>query len=409
MTRRNGRPRAAAEHATGGQEHRSAAVVPAPAGTGRPNTAALILGGIVILALGALAIAQGAAPAMADGTSLWLVFLTGLLAGGLTCLAVQGGLLANTVAQRGRATGEDAAMPAGSAGPIAMFLAAKLVTYTLLGALLGFFGSAVGLSPTARGWLQLAAGLFMLGAAGQLLDLHPVFRRFSLQPPRWLQRRIRREAKRDNLFAPALLGALTVFIPCGTTQAMMVAAVGTGSPARGALIMFPFVLGTTPLFFTLGYLATRLGTALRGAFMRVAAVVVAVLAALSLWSGAALVGVPLSVAALLPGDSGPPATPVAAVAPDRGGAAVQEIVVRAEPRAYVPSRLQFKVGEPARLKVVTGQKVGCTSVFTIPALSVERALPRSGEATIAIPTDKPGKIRFTCGMGMYSGTIEVVS
>ena len=408
MTRRNGRPHAAIQRVTGREERRPVAAAPSPARTGKPNTAALVLGGVVLLALGALAAAQGTPAAGADGTSLWLVFLTGLLTGGLTCLAVQGGLLASTVAQRSHLAGQGQGSPAGQALPIAMFLAAKLVAYTALGGLLGLFGSAVGLSPTARGWLQMAAGLFMLGVAGQLLDLHPAFRYFSLQPPRWLQRRIRRESKRDALFAPAVLGAMTVFIPCGTTQAMMVAAVGTGSPARGALVMFAFVLGTTPLFFALGYLATRLGAALQGAFTRVAAVAVLVLAALSFWSGATLAGPPLAVPAFLAGDPGPPATPALVAPAGQGGAAVQEVVVRAEPRAYRPSRVQFRVGEPARLRVVTGQQVGCTSVFTIPGLGVERALPRSSEATFDIPTDKPGKVRFTCGMGMYSGTIEVV-
>lgn len=201
------------------------------------------------------------------------------------------------MAQRAHVAERGGAAPAGLALPIALFLAAKLAAYTALGGLLGLFGAAVGLSPVARGWLQLATGLFMLGVAAQLLDLHPAFRYFSLQPPRWLQRRIRRASQRDALFAPAVLGAMTVVIPCRATQAMMVAAVGSGSPTRGALIMFAFVLGTSPLFFALGYLATRLGEGLRGAFTRVAAVVVAVLAALSLWSGATLVGVPPGVAA----------------------------------------------------------------------------------------------------------------
>ena len=82
--------------------------------------------------------------------------------------------------------------------------------------------------------------------------------------------------------------------------------------------------------------------------------------------------------------------------------------MRAEPRAYVPNRMQLKAGQLARPKVVTGQQVGCTSVFTIPSLGVQQVLQRNGEATFDIPTDRPGKIRFTCGMGMYSGTIEVV-
>ena len=407
MTRGNGRPRAAATGATDSRQ-RPVVVAPPPARAGKPQTAALVLGGVALLALGALVVAQGTPVAVADGTSLWLVFLTGLLTGGLTCLAVQGGLLASTIAQRGHLAERGAGGPAGQAAPIALFLVAKLAAYTLLGGLLGLFGSAVGLSPVTRGWLQMAAALFMLGVAGQLLDVHPVFRHFSLQPPKWLQRRIRRESKRDALLAPAALGALTVFIPCGTTQAMMVAAVGTGSPTRGALVMFAFVLGTSPLFFALGYLATRLGATLRGAFTRVAALAVMVLAALSFWSGAALAGAQLTLPSLVADETGPPATPAMVVAAGQGEAAVQEVVVRAEPRAYVPNRVQFKMGQPAQLRVVTGQQVGCTSVFTIPSLGVERALPRNGAATVAIPTDRPGKVRFTCGMGMYSGTVEVV-
>ncbi len=407
MMRKDGRPRAGTQRAArtpGGQAPAAAAPSAAPA---TPTLLALALGGLGLLALGALAFGPGVPIAAADGASLPLVFLTGLLAGGLTCLAVQGGLLATTVARGGPAPGDGAAAPAGRAAPLAMFLGAKLVAYTVLGGLLGLLGMRVGLTPVARGWLQVAAGLFMLGVAGQLLDLHPVFRRVGFQPPRWLQRRLRREARRDSLFAPAALGALTVFIPCGTTQAMLVAAVGTGSPTRGALVMFAFVLGTTPLFFALGYLATRLGAALQGTFTRVAAVVVAVLAAFSLWSGMALAGVPLP--ARTETVAAPPAVAAAATgATAAGGGAVQEVVVRAEPRAYAPNRVQFTAGQPARLTVVTGQQLGCTSVFTIPTLNIERALPRNGAATFDIPTDRPGKVRFTCGMGMYSGTIEVV-
>ena len=52
---------------------------------------------------------------------------------------MQGGLLATTIAQR------EANAYSGRAAPIAMFLAAKLVAYTVLGALLGWFGAAIGL------------------------------------------------------------------------------------------------------------------------------------------------------------------------------------------------------------------------------------------------------------------------
>ena len=51
-----------------------------------------------------------------------------------------------------------------------------------------------------------------------------------------MRRWIRRKAKgQETWFSPLFLGALTVFIPCGVTQAMMATALGTGSAAMGAV------------------------------------------------------------------------------------------------------------------------------------------------------------------------------
>src|SRR3989344_3924431 len=117
------------------------------------------------------------------------------------------------------------------------FLVTKLITYTVLGVLLGWMGSKVQLNLTGQAVLQMA---------GALLDAHPFFRHFVIQPPRFLTRWIRGQSKSGELFAPAILGAATVFIPCGTTQAMMALAVGTGNPVWGAAVMAAFVIGTRP-------------------------------------------------------------------------------------------------------------------------------------------------------------------
>lgn len=326
-----------------------------------------------------------------DTSSLLVIFFTGLTTGGLTCLAVQGGLLATTIAQR------EGEAYSGRAAPIVLFLAAKLVAYTLVGALLGWFGGAIGLTPTIQGWLQVAIGLFMLGVALQMLNVHPIFRHFSVQPPRFVTRWIRRESRSSSLLAPVVLGALTVFMPCATTQAMMLAAVASGSAAAGATIMFAFILGTTPLFFSLGYLATRLNAALQGWFTRLAAVAIILLAIVSIAAGLSVLGAPVPDLAAFT------ARPIAAATTG----SVQEIVVRADPTAYVPNRVVFKVGQPARLRLMTGDRLGCTSSFMIPALGYHKILAKNQQAVFDIPTDKPGKIPFICSMGMYRGVIEV--
>lgn len=69
--------------------------------------------------------------------------------------------------------------------------------------------------------MQTVAVIFMVGTALNMLNVHPIFRYFIIPPPRFITRKIRNQSKSQDVFAPALLGAFTVFIPCGATQAMM--------------------------------------------------------------------------------------------------------------------------------------------------------------------------------------------
>ncbi|MEJ5225830.1 MAG: sulfite exporter TauE/SafE family protein, partial [Anaerolineales bacterium] len=163
-----------------------------------------------------------------------LAFITGLTTGGLSCLAVQGGLLASSLAHQieqhmltaPAAPAKKGKHPARAARPntalpISLFLIAKLAAYTLLGALLGWLGAFLTFDPITRAVLLIAIGVFMLGNALRMLNVHPVFRYFTFEPPRFITRFIRRTAKGTDTTTPLVLGALTVFIPCGVTQAMM--------------------------------------------------------------------------------------------------------------------------------------------------------------------------------------------
>src|SRR5258708_17269556 len=116
-----------------------------------------------------------------------------------------------------------------------------------------------------------------------------------------MTRFIRRYAKNNasTVATPLFLGTLTIFIPCGVTQAMMVLAVGTGSPLLGAAIMFAFILGTTPVFFGLAYVATRLGEVLHTRFLQLAGAVVLILGLVSIEGGLNLMGSPYSFSNLL--------------------------------------------------------------------------------------------------------------
>lgn len=338
--------------------------------------------------------------------NLLVAFLTGLTTGGLSCLAVQGGLLASSLAQeiekeyqpRSKyGKGRSKVLPRPNTGlPILLFLGAKVAAYTLLGLLLGWVGSMLQLSPMMRAVLLIGIGIFMLGNALRMLDIHPIFRHFVIEPPRFLTRFIRRTSKNgDTLAAPLFLGALTVFIPCGVTQAMMAVAMGTGNPLQGAAIMFAFTLGTSPVFFAVAYLATQIGARLESWFLRFTAIVVLVLGLISVNSGLTLAGSPLSVTNLF--QSAPQATPAPAS---------DALTLAARNNGYYPNLLLAKAGLPISLTLVTDGTRSCSRSFVMPALNIQRVLPETGSVRIELPAQAAGeKVYFSCSMGMYSGWI----
>lgn len=372
---------------------------------------------------------------------IFIAFITGLTTGGLSCLAVQGGLLAGSLAnqieqdlvnapvvpmRKGKKSAQS--VPAtNTALPILLFLAAKLVAYTLLGALLGLLGSFLTFDPFTRAVLLFAIGIFMVGNALRMLNVHPVFRYFAVEPPKFITRAIRRTAKGTDPVTPLFLGALTVFIPCGVTQAMMAAAIGTGNMAMGAALMAAFILGTSPVFFAVAYFAAQLGKRLEGLFMRFVAVVVLVLGLLTIESGLNLIGSPVSFAALTrglhtqaqpapavqfvpatqpaPADAGSPAQP-ALPAIESPAQTAATLVLNVQNNGYSPDRLNAPADTPISLNLVTQNTRSCARDFVIPALKVYQLLPQTGSVPVEIPPQPAGSVmRFTCSMGMYTGEI----
>ncbi len=339
------------------------------------------------------------------------IFLTGLLVGGLTCMAVQGGLLAATIAEREEEKLKEG-VKKGNTIPILSFLIAKLTAYTILGFLLGYLGSAFQLSLTARTIMQIAVGIFMVGTALNILDVHPIFRYFVIQPPRFLTRLVRNQSKSKDFFAPALLGAFTVFIPCGTTQAIMALAIASGNPLHGAAILFAFILGTSPIFFVLGYFATKLGDAFHRQFMRFAAFSIIVLAIFNINNAMALTGSNFTVEKLWTGlwcAVTSCNSVVEAKVADNTTQAVNEPTISIEGRGYNPNNLTVKAGSKVTLHLVNNGGVGCTQAFTIPKFGIQKIIPLGFSDTVQFTApSQPGQIPFMCSMGMFRGVINVI-
>ena len=359
--------------------------------------------------------------------NLFAVLLTGLFAGGVSCAAVQGGLLAGLVMRQRQPS---TTAPAESARvatipprpnqrwaddllPVAGFLSGKLLSHTALGAVLGALGTTMQMSVGIRTMAQIAAGVLVVVFGLAQLGV-PGFRGVVIEPPASWSRFVRGRARSSSAIAPAVLGVVSVLIPCGVTLSVEALALTSGSPLAGAAIMAVFVLGTAPLFTVLGYVARKAAGAWRGRLATATGLVVLAMGVYTLNGGLELSGSPLAASRLAEA-LGVGAEPVTAAAAPEDAPPVsmsadgtQRVIVTAVAGAYEPGNIQVQAGTNTRLVVRSQDATGCVRAFVIPSRRLQRILPTDGDTVIDLGVLKPGRLDYSCGMGMYTGRLTIV-
>lgn len=157
----------------------------------------------------------------------------------------------------------------------------RVLTYALLGTLAGAFGYALFLARGAQlavsfglGLVLTALGIALCGGVRRsVLDRMPV--------PKRLQRALAAVVGRPGPLAAGALGMLNGLLPCGLVLALLVQAAAAGSPARGALTMAAFGLGTFPALALVVGVGQRWSAARRVRVQRWAGVFVIALGALT--------------------------------------------------------------------------------------------------------------------------------
>lgn len=337
--------------------------------------------------------------------NLWVIFLTGLTIGGLTCLAVQGGLLATVIAAREEETKTNSKKHALYA--TAVFLVTKFIAYAFLGFILGGFGGAINISGNVQTIMQALAGIYMIAVALNLLNIHPIFRYVIIQPPRFLTRLVRNQSKSKDIFAPAILGAMTIFIPCGTTLAMEALAISSANAFVGASIMMTFVLGTIPLFLGIGFLTSVLGEAFKTKFLKLAAVAIIYLGLTSINGSLVALGSPLTLQTITEN------FPISLNTDNNKNLAEnvttsQNVNILITSNGYYPNYFRVKKDEVVTINLTSKDAYSCASAFRIPSLGIAKNLKSDDTQTIIFTPQKSGRLAFSCSMGMYTGIIEVI-
>lgn len=298
--------------------------------------------------------------------------------------------------------------------PNLAYQAAKIVSYMLVGLLLGAVGSAFDLD-AIRPYVMLVAGAFMIVLALGMTGRVPWAARFTPRPPKFLVRAftaVRRKAvtdaehDRSTLATPITFGLLTGLMPCAPLMAAQLNAAASGSAVNGAIAMFAFGLGTAPLMLGFGTASSLIPRRWKERVMVVLAVVVLVFGVTYLNRGAMLLGSPVtlqSVKTAVVGGEQTAATGEFATGAD----GVVEVPLAIANVQFQPATVDIPADVPVRLVVDRQEANACSDQLAVPQLGVLVDLAPNAVTVVELPAAEAGAYTLTCGMGMMSGQLRV--
>ena len=347
-----------------------------------------------------------------SSTSSVMTFLGfGLLAGLSSCAALVGGIILSMSKQWSSLYSQEQTISQ-KLQPHIMFNAGRVISYAVLGGVLGIIGSKLQISPQFTGYLVIGISFLMIALGLQMLGVK-AFRKFQITAPKSATRYIANEKNFQGKQMPFIMGALTFFLPCGFTITAQSLALLSGNAFSGALIMGAFALGTVPSLLFIGLSSVKFSSKphLAERFAKVAGFLVLFFALYNVSNQATVLGFTGfdNIVALSQTQS--------------QGAKVDEndlpqiidgkqvIKMTAYSSKDVPNSFKVRVGVPVIWEITADRTAGgCNgsiisnslfsgSIDLIPGqLSVKEFTPK-----------KTGKFRFSCQMGMISGIIEVVN
>jgi sulfite exporter TauE/SafE len=333
--------------------------------------------------------------------SYGLVFVIGLVASVSSCIAVTGGLLVAVAAKYNETTVN--LTPMRRIKPLIYFNVGRVLSYTLLGGVIGALGSTLTLSPEVTGALTIIASAVMILLGLQMLKLLPALTRFLPTMPKAVGHYIHDLAERDANGGAFVLGAATFFLPCGFTQALQLYVLAKAGFTVGALTMLAFSLGTLPALLSLSAVSSLATGSLQRHFLKFAGTAVIVLGIANIQYGLVLSGSAMNAAPAVATN----VSATAAAAPIETSKSQQTedkqiVVMRIEGYSYIPSQFTVKEGVPVEWRIDASEAAGCGRILIAPGLGVRKLLSNNSTTMISFIPPYAGEFGFNCGMGMMT-------
>lgn len=210
-------------------------------------------------------------------------FVVGIVASLSTCMAVVGGLVLSLSATFAK-TGD-------KIKPQLMFHGGRIVSFFVLGGVLGLLGSAFTLNNSWTFIPGLIVGIVMLILGVNLLDVFPWAKKLQPGMPKFLSKHAIGVSKFNHMFTPLLVGIATFFLPCGFTQSMQFYALSTGNFMAGGLTMLTFALGTLPVLALISFSSFSIQKSTKaGIFFKSAGLIVIAFALFNLVNSLVVIG-----------------------------------------------------------------------------------------------------------------------
>ncbi len=333
-------------------------------------------------------------PLAAEGMGYGMLFLVGLMTS-IHCVAMCGGIcLSQSIPTEGAAPSERRLYVL---KPSLLYNLGRVLSYTLIGGIVGAIGSAVSFTGTMKGIVQILAGVFMVIMGINMLGIFPGLRRFNPRMPKQFAKKI--NAQRGGR-GPFYIGLLNGLMPCGPLQAMQLYALSTGSPLKGALSMLIFSIGTVPLLFAFGAVSTFFHKKFTERMMTVSAVLVVVLGIFMFNNGISLSGFNLPT---LTSQAGTVKTSAVATIED----GVQTVTTGISSGKYESIVVQKGLPVIWTIQAEDGDLNGCNNRIIIQKYGIEKSLS-TGDNVIKFTPEESGTVSYSCWMGMIRSKIVVV-
>ncbi|MBP5595681.1 MAG: sulfite exporter TauE/SafE family protein [Pseudobutyrivibrio sp.] len=363
----------------------------------------LMISAVLILILGVYIIANhmgwldffNIIPVIDDTVSMSMLFVIGLLTS-VHCVAMCGGINLTQGALAATNSEDGSAVLKANV----LYNVGRVISYTVVGALAGAVGSLLSFSGILRGVVIVVVGIAMIVMAFSMLGIFTPLKKLSFVFSGKLRAGLLKNVNTNSSF---IIGLLNGLMPCGPLQSMQLYALSTGSIAKGALSMFLFSLGTVPLMFGFGLVASKLNQKYKKVMLTVSAVLIFVIGINMISNGLTLSGVHMNHGAAAPEQ-------VASVDEEEEAVeetpSVQKVESTIDYSYYEP--ITVKAGVPVEwtIKVPAGKLTGCNSQMIVPEYGLQIPL-QEGDNVVTFTPEEAGVYPFSCWMGMVQSQIVV--